>query len=142
MKILVVGDFHGKFPVKLQRLAKEIDLVVSLGDYPAWSLKKLFFEHCYKTDKNLWDVMGKGKYKKVFLKDWKTAENVLEKLDSFDVPVFTIIGNYDNHGVNDSYGQERIGWRWAAQDFFAKTIKKYSHIKRFDYRQFGLAGLF
>ena len=142
MKILVVGDFHGKFPGKLKRLAKEVDLVVSLGDYPMWSLKKLFFEHCYKTEKNLWDVMGKRKYKRAFLKDWKTAESVMRKLNSFDVPVFSIVGNYDNHVVNDSCDMKRVGWKWAAQDFFGKTIVKYSHIKRFDYKAVKIGGLF
>ena len=36
MKILVIGDFHGKFPKKLQdRIRKErVDLIVSLGDHP------------------------------------------------------------------------------------------------------------
>ena len=44
MKILAIGDFHGKFPMKLKKLAKSADLIVSVGDYPAWSLKKEFFE--------------------------------------------------------------------------------------------------
>ena len=35
MKILIIGDFHGKFPEKLKKIAKrkDIDLVVSVGDH-------------------------------------------------------------------------------------------------------------
>ena len=141
VKICAIGDFHGKFPAKLKKLAKNSDLVISLGDYPAWSLKKTFFKYCYKTDKDLWDILGKEKYKKVFTKDWKTAEDILGKLDSLGVPIFSIVGNYDYHKVNDSSDEKKINWKWIAQDFFPKTIKKYSHIRRFDYRAIKIDGI-
>jgi len=40
MKILVVGDFHGKFPRGLNSIVKnkKIDVVVSVGDYPPFSM--------------------------------------------------------------------------------------------------------
>lgn len=38
MRILVIGDFHGKFPKKLKKEAKKVDLVVSVGDYLIKSL--------------------------------------------------------------------------------------------------------
>ena len=44
MKILAIGDFHGKFPAKLQKLAKSVDLVISIGDYKPWRLKKIFLK--------------------------------------------------------------------------------------------------
>jgi len=52
MRILVVGDFHGKFPKKLQNQIKKekADLIVSLGDFSSWSLMKLFFKHGYLND--------------------------------------------------------------------------------------------
>ncbi len=41
MKILAIGDFHGKFPVELKKLVKEVDLILSVGDYPSWEFKKI-----------------------------------------------------------------------------------------------------
>ena len=32
MKILVIGDFHGKFPVKLKEEVKKVDIVLCTGD--------------------------------------------------------------------------------------------------------------
>jgi predicted phosphodiesterase len=33
MKILAIGDFHGKFPAKLKKEARKVDLILSTGDY-------------------------------------------------------------------------------------------------------------
>lgn len=44
MKILAIGDFHGKFPGKLKKLIKKEnpDLILCTGDFFPWSMKKLF----------------------------------------------------------------------------------------------------
>lgn len=141
VRICAIGDFHGKFPAKLKKLVKSSDLVISTGDYPTWSLKKTFFKYCYRTEKNLWDIIGKKKYKNIFQKDWETAKNILKNLNSISVPVLTVIGNYDNHNVRDSHDEKNVNWKWATQDFFSKTIKKYSHIKRIDYSAKSAKGL-
>lgn len=43
MKILAIGDFHGKFPEKLKKkIGKEKpDLIVSIGDYIPFYYRKL-----------------------------------------------------------------------------------------------------
>jgi hypothetical protein len=33
MKILAIGDFHGKFPEKLRKLAKDVNLILSVRDF-------------------------------------------------------------------------------------------------------------
>jgi len=137
MKILAIGDFHGKFPVKLQKLAKEVNLVVSIGDYKPWRLKKIFFEKSFKTGVELWEVVGKKKYKESHSADLKDSEKIFKSLNSLKVPVVTTVGNYDTPEFNDTFdrkGRWRNGWKWAAQDFFSPLLKKYSHIKRIDYR--------
>ena len=52
MKILAIGDFHGKFPQKLKKRVKKekIDLIVSPGDYFPWRLKEKFFQKIYGTN--------------------------------------------------------------------------------------------
>ena len=138
MKILAIGDFHGKFPVKLRKLTKKVDLVVCIGDYFSFTNRDLFFKYSYGTDKELWEVVGKKKVKAGILKDLKAGENVLKKLDKVGVPVITVIGNIDYTRVHDVYDEEQVswikGWKWEAQDFFSKIIKKYKNIFRFDYK--------
>lgn len=136
MKLLAIGDFHGKFPEKLKRIIEKekVDLIVSIGDYFPFYLKKVFFKYCYKTDIELWEVVGKRKYKSVTLKGLRKGEGVLKKLNNLQVPVITTIGNYDETQITDTYDlKKRKIWKWDEQDFFASVIKKYKNIKRFDY---------
>jgi len=139
MKILAIGDFHGKFPVKLQRLikSKEIDLIVSVGDYCPFSYRNLWFKHCYGKDVELWEVVGKKKMRTLVLKDLAAGEKVLKSLNGLGVPVISVVGNLDNANLNDQYAEgkwnRKNGWGWYEQDFFSKMIKKYKNILRFDY---------
>jgi Icc-related predicted phosphoesterase len=138
MKILAIGDFHGTFPAKFRRIIKEekIDIVVSIGDYFPFSYRKLWFEHCYRTDKELWEVIGKKKMKELVLKDIEKGKNALQALNRLKIPVITVVGNIDKTNLNDQYSKKNIGkskWEWPDQDFFSKIIKGYENIKRFDY---------
>lgn len=144
VRICAIGDFHGKFPAKLKKLVKSVDLVLSVGDYPAWKLKKIFFRECFRTEKELWEVIGKREYKKSKLSDIKTSENILGFLNSLKVPVVTTVGNYDRPEFNDTFdrkGRWREKWAWAEQDFFKGQIKKFPKIKRVDYRAINLGDL-
>jgi len=89
MKILIIGDFHGKFPAKLKKKAKKIDLVVSLGDFCPFSLRKEFFKYSYrKENSELWEFIGKKKVKEKTLTDLKKGEKILKilnKLKNFRV---------------------------------------------------------
>ncbi len=139
-KILFVGDFHGTFPSKFNQLIEEekIDLVVSNGDYFPFYYRKLWFKHCFGQENYLWEVIGKKKYKTLVLKDLEDGEKALKKLNSLKIPVITITGNIDYTRMeHDQKMVESTGsWDWDEQDFFAKIIKKYTHIKRFDYSYF------
>lgn len=143
MRILAIGDFHGKFPMKLRRIIKreDLDLIISLGDYPPWSFKKTFFRYCYKTNVELWKILGKQKYKKGFLKDWDVGKDILKKLNSSRVPVLTVVGNHDSHKSIDDYDAKESKWKWINQDFFSKTIKRYHNIRRIDYRVIEIEGV-
>jgi len=145
MKILVVGDFHGKFPAKLKKLAKGVDLIVSVGDYFPFSYRKLFFEHSYGTDKELWEVIGKNKVKEFILRDLKVGEKILKTLNEIGVPVISVVGNIDYAHLYDVFDEDkrRRGkiWKWEEQDFFSKIVKKYKNIHRFDYAYAQFGGL-
>ena len=139
MKLLVVGDFHGTFPSKFNDIIRKekIDLVVSNGDYFPFHYRKLWFKHCYGTSVELWEVVGKRKYKELVLKDLRDGERALKKLDALPVPVITVVGNIDRTGIIDfmdvQTDKKAKRWKWDEQDFFSKIIKRYKNIHRFDY---------
>jgi len=139
MKILVVGDFHGEFPSKFNKIInkEKMDLVVSLGDYPPFHYRKLWFKHCYGKDVELWEIIGKSKYKKLVMKDLKMAENALKKLNRVKVPVFTVLGNIDWPSFDDVADDKKNAKtmpNFDRKDKLAKIMKKYKNINRFDYK--------
>lgn len=140
MKLLAIGDFHGEFPKKFERLIKKekIDFVVSNGDFFPFIYRDLWFKHCYGKKTELWEVIGKTKTRKLVEEDLKAGEKALKALNMLPVPVITVVGNVDHLGndYNDQYDSDvwgKSGWRWYDQNFFDKLIKKYKNIWRFDY---------
>lgn len=136
MKILVIGDFHGEIPKNLKRIIKQdkINLIVSLGDYFPFLFRDIWFKHCYRKKTQLWEVIGKKGYKELMKTDLKEGEKVLKELNSFSIPVFTVIGNLDYTRTLDvSDPQPHKKWAWDEQDFFSKILKEYGNIRRFDY---------
>ena len=143
MKILAIGDFHGKFPRKFTKIIRKekIDIMLSNGDYTPFSLRDLFFKHIYMNpEKNLWEVIGKEKYKRITLRDLKDGEKILKKLNSLGIPVFTVLGNNDypfGDDVRDFSKKERDRWKWKWEkdklNFYPRIIKKYNNIHRVDY---------
>src|SRR3989344_1038750 len=104
IRILAIGDFHGKFNLeKFEKLIKKekIDFVISVGDYPPFHYRKLWFKHCYGTDVELWEIIGKKKYNELVTKDLNYGESVLKKLDKLSVPVFSVLGNIDWPDADD-----------------------------------------
>lgn len=143
MKILVIGDFHGKFPLKLKRIAKrkDIDLVVSVGDYLPFHYRKLWFKHCYGKNVELGEVIGKRKYEKLIKEDLRRGEKVIKQLNDLNVPIFTVLGNLDYPHVDDSYDNKTIPKKYwkegeLRKNDFVKLLKKYKNITRFDYSYF------
>jgi len=136
MKILAIGDFHGKFPEKLKKLIEKekFELIVSIGDYFPFTLKKVFFKCCYKSKTELWDVVGKKEYKKINEKDLAKGEKVLKQLNKLKTKVITTIGNYDKTNIADTYKDSKSDWEYGNRDFFSPIINKYKNIKRFDYK--------
>jgi Icc-related predicted phosphoesterase len=145
MKILAIGDFHGEFPSKFNKIIKKekIDLVVSNGDFFPFSYRKTWFKYCYGKDTELWEVIGKKKYKQWILKDLKAGEKALKKLNSLHIPVITVYGNLDytrNWSDSQDVKTQRL-WRWDNQNFFSKIIRKYKNIHLFSYSYFKFGDL-
>ena len=139
MRILAIGDFHGTFQKKFYKIIdkEKIDLVVSNGDYPPFHYRKLWFKHCYGKDIELWEVIGKEKYRKLVVKDLKYAEKPLKILNNLPIPVFTVLGNIDYPSPDDilDYTKKRTSTlpNFDEKYKLIKLLRGYSHIQRFDY---------
>ena len=141
MKALVIGDFHGEFPSKFKKIIKnqKIDLIISIGDFPPFHYRKIWFKYCYGNEKELWEFIGKKKYRKLVLEDFRLGEKPLKELNSLNIPVYTVLGNVD-YPPPDVYDmpekRERSMPNWMEYNAFPDIIKKYKRIKRFDYSYF------
>jgi len=94
MKILAIGDFHGKFPAKLQKEAKKADFIISQGDFAdTGKIRKIIFK-CWTT--KYWaDTVGKKKARELEKEGFDSGFEVLKKLNSLGKKVFIIWGNCD-----------------------------------------------
>jgi Icc-related predicted phosphoesterase len=148
MKILVMGDYHGEFPVFIPKFIKKkvVNLVISTGDYPPFSTGKLFFKYVYgKKDTELWEVIGKKKYKRMTSRDHKKGEEVIKKLNSLSVPVITVFGNHDYPIADDvmDVKKPKNFWKWDCDEKYRlpRFIEKMKNISKIDYNYLKFGGL-
>jgi Icc-related predicted phosphoesterase len=109
VRILTIGDFHGKIPYKLKKKIDKLvfDVIISPGDFGSFHERKLFFKHAYgKEDVKLADVIGQKKVNKFILQNEADAEKVISYLESFKKPLFVVTGNTDYAGQNDIGGED------------------------------------
>ena len=102
MKILAIGDFHGKFPEKLKKEARKVDLVVSVGDYTGLSDWRPIIMAQIKAAKtgtkvpSPEEVFGKKKFKGLLQKDFDSGKKILTELNNLGKKVILIFGNSDD----------------------------------------------
>jgi len=98
MKFLLIGDFHGKIPSKLNKIKKlEFDYVLCNGDLPSdEGFRKYIFKYWKELDKrSLKEIIGKQIYNKLSKKSNFSVIKVLKFLNSLDKKTYLIRGNYD-----------------------------------------------
>lgn len=112
VKILVIGDLHGKKP---RIHFKDFDYIISVGDICSDKFLRPYYKKYFKFVKRIGkdEVMsfsdfmdselGRGKQEELEEKQMFEGRKILEYLNSFGVPVFFVPGNWDN-----SYGPTRI----------------------------------
>ena len=98
MKILAIGDFHGKFPVKLKKKIEarksEIDLIVGLGDYAdADLIRKIIFKNW--SGKKWYEVVGMKKAKELEKQGFNSGIKILKELNKLRKPSYILWGNTD-----------------------------------------------
>ena len=151
MRILVIGDFHGKFSKKFEKIIKRerIDIVVSNGDYLPFAYRELWFKHCFGKDVGLWEVIGKKKYKVFIRDDLNAGESVLKKMNNLPVSVVTVLGNMDYPDSEDVIDPEQIKnqclrekWEFDLdrKDYFLNLIGKYKNVHLANYSHVKIGG--
>ena len=133
MKILVIGDFHGKFPKKFFKEVDNVDLVVALGDYAGideWRPYLLYCSKFYskglKPKKSLKEFLGEKKYKEIFKKDDLAGRYVLNILSELKKHVFYVFGNADDRFYK--YPFENFFDVTGANSRFIKGLKNIKNI--------------
>lgn len=137
MKILVLSDFHGKFPEKLERIAKskEIDLIIALGDYAGIEEWRPYLSYCFhywakgkKPRKSLEEFLGEAGSKKLLKKDDIAGRHVLKELNNFGKETLFVFGNADTEFYN--YPFDDFIYATKAN---LKFIKKLTNLKGITY---------
>jgi Icc-related predicted phosphoesterase len=124
MKILAIGDFHGKFPEKLQNEAKKCDIVLCIGDFAnADKIRKLIFK--YWTDKSWIEVVGVKKARALEKESFDSGLKILKKLNSLNKKCFIIWGNTDFY---ENYKKSKKESRALFVGNYEKVIKKLENI--------------
>jgi Icc-related predicted phosphoesterase len=93
MKILVVGDFHGKFPKNLKKEVIKADLILCTGDFGGSDrLLKIIFKYFHNK---WWKKVGPKLAKQYVLEDYNSGKKIIEELNSLNRPVYIVPGNWD-----------------------------------------------
>jgi len=141
MKILAIGDFHGKFPGKLKRIAqsKEIDLILCTGDFAdADKIRKLIFKNW--TDKPWYEQIGIKKAKQIEKESFDSGLNVLNELNKLNKKVYVVFGNSDFYRERGSTSDDPL-----IPGFYEDKIRKLKNIilvdnKKLSTRDFDILG--
>jgi Icc-related predicted phosphoesterase len=142
MKILAVGDFHGKFPENLKRVAKNVDAIISVGDFGGvkeWYryLRYVFKQNAAKKPyKSAKEFFGKETYRLLDRKDEEVTKGILEELNSFGKPVIFVFGNTDDNWYDYRFDKRR----WKLKKSRVAFVKKMKNLKEITYSKARLAG--
>jgi hypothetical protein len=147
MRILAIGDFHGKFFITKKFLKKnKIDLIISPGDLPdGGKLRAIIFKNWKKLrSKKLkfYEIWGLEKTRKLVLEDDVSQHKIFKKLDSLNIPVFLIIGNGDYGKLieNTEYAPLKLPYKIESECKNSKNVSYINlKIKKFD--KFSIVGL-
>ena len=121
MKILVIGDLHGQIP-KIH--FKEFDIIIAPGDFCLDTDIRKYSNRAYKEfltnpyeSLDWWDIIGRREARKYISKSLKYGRKILEKLNSYNVPVYVIPGNWD-------FIYESSEWDYLNKNWYKSYIIK------------------
>jgi len=157
MKILVIGDLHGRKP---NIHFREFDAIIFVGDicsdkelgvwYKKWfrALKKN--PNIGDDDSFIISKIGKRNFNNMGKRSLEEGRKIIKYLNSFDKPIFMVAGNWDQ-----SYGKTRIKninkdnynyYKsfldfWLGDQINSKLIKGFKNIKNCMYKNYEFMGM-
>ncbi|MFB6208578.1 MAG: metallophosphoesterase [Candidatus Nanohaloarchaea archaeon] len=101
MKILVVGDCHGKMPSIPDQ---EFDLILCVGDICGGTEEMRSVMMDAIEDERQWhEIVGEENARQMVQESIKEGREILERLDELGVPVLVVPGNWDWTGENSEW---------------------------------------
>lgn len=131
VRFLCVGDLHGELPSVPDET--RFDAIVSIGDLCSFELRSEMFAalraELEEGDETPWyDRMGREAALRAIEASIEAGRLVLEKLASFDVPVFIIPGNWD------WTPHEKEDWDELHKNRYAELIEPFENVHDIDER--------
>ncbi|MDD5133329.1 MAG: metallophosphoesterase [Candidatus Nanoarchaeia archaeon] len=119
-----MGDFHGKFPIKLKNKIKkeDYDYILCNGDFANTDLiRKYIFK--YWTSKNWWEIIGIKKAKQIEKESFDSGLKIIKSLNSLGKKVYLVWGNADFY-KDFLTGKEKV----LSPGVYENKIKKLKNI--------------
>lgn len=126
MKFLIIGDLHGNKPEIYYR---GFDAIIAPGDFCSDALRTYMFQALQEKLDNpqskvtWWNLLGKKQAKAMVEQSLIDGRKILEHLNSFGVPVYTVPGNWDwtkEHDYKD--------WKYLQQDHWKRLLRGLNNI--------------
>ena len=138
MKILAIGDFHGKFPEKLKKRLKkeEFDLILSPGDYCGnRELAKLYFKYVYSKDESNIPREIMKKIKKLDKLSVQKGLQVIKEIKGFRREFYGVCGNWDPRGYEFDIGGIKEDYGRLDSRKFLNSFKNNMKLIDFKYKK-------
>lgn len=120
-RFLIIGDLHGNKPLIS---TKDFDAIIAPGDFCSDKGIREYIQAAYKqflqnpeNYKEWYDLSGKIKAKKLIKNSMKKGREILEFLNSFEVPVYVVPGNWDLTGSKDK-------WKFLVKNYYKSYLIK------------------
>jgi len=123
MKILVIGDPHGRLP---NRIPKNVDLILLTGDIGKSNLvRKMAFENIERKRKGLPEKKYSSKQeKKSYMEIYNSSMKILRNLSKV-APVYFIFGNVEFHDDEIRKMEKKIGLKLP---YFIKNVNEINNL--------------
>ncbi len=127
VKFLIVGDLHGNKP---KIYYDGFDAIIAPGDFCSDAPRKYMFqslrEHLKnpETAREWYEIVGRRKAREMVKKSLADGREILEFLNSFDVPVYIVPGNWD---WTHTRGKES-DWNFLNRNYYKDLTEGLSNI--------------
>lgn len=135
MRILAIGDFHGKFPEKLKKEARKADFILSTGDFAdTEKIRKMMFKHW--TNEKWYEVIGLKKSAQLEKKSFDSGLKILKEINKLNKKVYFVWGNSDFYKEDITSTPDVI-----IPGFYEDKIRKMKNLKLIERKGIKIFGL-